>query len=113
MNSCIQGSRIPVALPTELYVSLVDHLSKSKSDCHEPSAAVAAILRSYLDGARSDPPRGGDAALAPGRSTESITLGSLPEPTKEQALKPSQQSTSPRRNDWCIGCGCPAEDLIA
>ena len=112
MNSCIQGSRIPVALPTELYVSLVDHLSRSKSDCHEPSAAVAAILRNYLDGARSNPPRGGNAASARGRSNDSITLGSLPEPSKERALKPTRQSTAPQRNDWCIGCGCPAEDLI-
>ena len=105
MNSCIQGSCIPVAVPTELYVSLLDHLSRSTMDCDEPTTAVAAILQKYLDDARSNPPI--SATRASVRPKDSVTLGSLPAPTKNKTLK-----STPHSNDWCIGCGCPAEELI-
>ena len=108
MNSCIQGSCVPVAVPTELYASLLDHLGKSAMDCDEPSAALTAILRRYLDDARSNPPRGGNA-----RTNDSITLGSPPTPTQTQTqTKNKALKSTPQSNDWCIGCGCPAEDLI-
>lgn len=112
MNSCIQGSCIPVAVPTELYASLLDHLSRSAMDYDEPSAAVTAILRSYLDEARSNPPRCANAALSPGRTNNSIALGSPPVATKDKPPRSAKQPNKSQSNDWCIGCGCPAEDLI-
>ena len=107
MKSCIQESCIPVEVPTELYVRLLDHLSRSTMDCHEPTTAVAAILQKYLDDARTSRPIGRNATPASGRPKDSVTLGLPPAPTKSKALK-----SIPHSNDWCIGCGCPAEDLI-
>lgn len=113
MNSCIQESCIPVALPTELYVSLVDHLSRSKTNSHEPSAAVATIVRKYLDNAQTNPPGCSGAPSVPGQGNDSMTFGAPPSQTKGKALNPAPQSRLRQSNDWCIGCGCPAEDLIA
>lgn len=113
MNSFIQGSCIPVALPTALYVSLVDYLSRSKTNCHEPSAAVATIVRKYLDDAQTNPPGCSGAPSAPVRTNDSMTFGAPPSLTKDKALKPAPQSRQRHRNDWCIGCGCPAEELIS
>ena len=113
MKSCIQGSCISVPVPTELYVSLLDHLDKSTMDCDEPTAAVSIVIQKYLDSVRTSRPERRDAASALRRSNDSVTLGSPPAPMKSKVLKPMKQANTPHRNDWCIGCGCPAEDLIA
>jgi hypothetical protein len=107
MKSCIQGSFISVPVPTELYVSLLDQLSKSAMDCDEPTAALTIVIKKYLDSARANRADQGDATPALGRLNDSITQRS-----PLTSRKSNTQKTAPGRNDWCIGCGCPAEELI-
>ena len=108
MKSGIQGSFISVPVPTELYVSLLDHLSKSTMNCDEPTAALTIVIKKYLDSVSTNPLDRRDAAPALGRLNDSVTQRSPLAPRKSNTLKPAAQ-----RNDWCIGCGCPAEELIA
>ena len=112
MNSCIQGSSIPVPIPTELYVSLLDYLSRSKTNCDEPATAVTTIIRKYLDDAQPNPPPGNNAASAFVQPNGAITLGAAVTAEPGKGARSTKRPNQPQSNDWCIGCGCPAEELI-
>ena len=55
MKSDIRCSSISVPVPTVLYVSMVDLLSKSNMECG-PALKVKSILQEYLDDAGANLP---------------------------------------------------------
>ncbi|MBS1228906.1 MAG: hypothetical protein H6R17_2183 [Proteobacteria bacterium] len=98
-------------VPTALYVSLLDQLSGASRDGAEPASVVSAILRKYLDDVRSDPPRQRRTRLALDWSDDRLMFGAPPAPTAVKAQVSAKKSEP--GNDWCIGCGCPSEDLLS
>lgn len=63
MKSDIRYSNISVPVPTELYVSMLDLLSKSNMECG-PALKVKSILQEYLDDVDANRPRQSSSAKA-------------------------------------------------
>lgn len=112
MRNDIQKSYIPVPVPTELYVSLLDRLNRLHSG-YEPKTMVTSILQKYLDEAQVNPPRQSGMEPALDWSNDWIMFESPPPLTKEKAPRTKKKSKRPSSTDWCIGCGCPSEDLLS
>jgi hypothetical protein len=114
MKNDVMNSSISVPVPTDLYVSLLDLVSRT----HLPGGStrmVTAILQKYLDDARQAAPAapspGGTAA--PAWSDEWIMFSAPPAQTAAQASGPDQSTGHGPDTDWAIGCGCPTEDLLS
>jgi len=113
MENSIQGSCISVPVPTALYVSLLDQLSGAKRDGADPASVVSAILQKYLDDARSDPSRQRRTKPVLDWSEDRLMFGAPPALTAVKSQVSAKKSDPSQGNDWCIGCGCPSEDLLS
>ncbi len=114
MKNDVMNSSISVPVPTDLYVSLLDLMSRTTLDGGS-TRMVTAILQKYLDDNTPAPPESAvrAKAAAPEWSDEWITFSAPPAPTKANAAQPGQQAGTAPNTDWAIGCGCPSEDLLS
>ena len=112
MRNDIQESCIAVPVPTALYVNVVDQMSKAHMDC-KPTTLVTSILQKYLDDARKALPSPSPMKSARDWSNDWIMFGSPPPITKGKTQTSRKKSKTLQSTDWCIGCGCPSEDLLS
>ena len=114
MKNDVRNSSISVPIPTDLYVSLLDLMSRTNMDGGS-TRMVTAILQKYLEDntlTQSAPSTRAKAA-EPEWSDEWIMFSAPPAQTRAKAARPGKKARTAQNNDWAIGCGCPSEDLLS
>jgi hypothetical protein len=114
MKNDIRSSCIPIPIPTDLYVSLLDLHNKSNAK-YGPASMVTSILREYLDAARANPSSASDKAKEPASnwSNDWIMFGAPPALAEVTAPKGSNDPSKSQSNQWCIGCGYTPSDILS
>ncbi len=114
MKNDIQGSCVEIPVPIDMYVALLEQLRKQHMDCG-PDRLVASIIQKYLDGNSAEhlQQRSKIRPPAPEWTNDWIMFGEPPAMAESEAPGSCTNPEKQRSNDWCIGCGCPSEDLAS
>jgi len=114
MKSEITKSNISIPLPTVLYVGLVDLLRTQKVR-RDPAAVMATVIGNWI--ASQAAPHGVEPSHAAEASADWnndwIMFEAPPASNGVARSTPFRRRGRARNSDWCIGCGCPSEDLLA
>ncbi len=114
MKNDIQDSCVEIPVLIDMYVALLDQLRKQHMDCG-PDRLVASIIQKYLDGNSAEhlQQRSEIKPPEPDWTNDWIMFGEPPAMAESEAPGSGTNPEKQQRNDWCIGCGCPSEDLAS
>lgn len=101
MRNDVQALRCAdIPIPLDVYIGLINRLKKLELDLHD--AGVNSRQQSL---------KATESALD--WSKERIMFGAPTAVAEGEAPRSDKNSRMPQNNDWCIGCGCPSEDLLS
>jgi hypothetical protein len=96
----IQGLCVDIPIPLDLYIGLINRLRKLEFDLHDTKVNSGQQSSNATESARD-------------WSNDRIVFGAPTAIAEGKAPRSGKNSTMPLNNDWCIGCGCPSEDLLS